>query len=74
MVSGGAKGVDSIAQREAISCGSSAVAYLSDGMMRYMKSSAVVLVSQFLALLVIKTLQLFIFVRYGRLFGRLFCG
>ena len=42
VVSGGAKGVDSIAQREAISCGSSAVAYLSDGMMRYMKSSAAV--------------------------------
>lgn len=39
-----------------------------------LKSSALVLVSQILALLVIKTLQLFIFVRYGRLFGRLFCN
>jgi len=34
-----------------------------------LKSDAVVIVSQILALLVIKTLQLFIFVRYGRLFS-----
>lgn len=42
VVSGGAKGVDSIAESEALSCGSSAIAYLSDSMLRRMKLSATV--------------------------------
>ncbi len=42
VVSGGAKGIDSIAESEALSCGSSAIAYLSDSMLRKMKSSAVI--------------------------------
>lgn len=42
VVSGGAKGIDSIAQSEALSCGSTAVAYLSDSLLRKMRSSAVI--------------------------------
>lgn len=42
VVSGGAKGIDSIAENEALSCGSTAIAYLSDSLLRKMKSSAVI--------------------------------
>ena len=42
VVSGGAKGIDSIAENEALSCGSTAVAYLSDSLLRKMRSSAVI--------------------------------
>ena len=42
VVSGGAKGVDSIAEEEALFCGSTAVAYLADSLMRKMRSGAVV--------------------------------
>ena len=39
VVSGGAKGIDSVAQDEAIALGSSAIAYLSDSMLRIIKSA-----------------------------------
>ena len=42
VVSGGAKGVDSIAEGEALSCGSTAIAYLSDSLLRKMRASAIV--------------------------------
>ena len=42
VVSGGAKGIDSIAENEALSCGSTAIAYLSDSLLKKMKSSAVI--------------------------------
>lgn len=42
VISGGAKGVDTIAQNEAIACGSSAISFLSDSMLRRMSSGAVI--------------------------------
>lgn len=41
-VSGGAKGIDSIACEEAISCGGSATEFLSDSMLRKLRNTAVV--------------------------------
>lgn len=42
VVSGGAKGVDSIAEEEALSCGGKAIGYLSDSMLRKLRSSATI--------------------------------
>ena len=42
VVSGGAQGIDSIAQNEALSSGSTAIAYLSDSLLRKMRSSTVI--------------------------------
>ena len=41
VVSGGAKGCDSVAEEEALNCGGSAIAYLSDSMLRKLRKASV---------------------------------